>query len=410
MAIQLRLQRVRTAARLTRQLLVRTQQRLTGLDPVGHGRVPRTLQLCTLDVCAVCGKPRREPLRIIYLLPTIDSPIGGNKVSYRHIETIRRLGVRCCAFHAEKPASSYTWFKHQVETLKSGHFDPRSDFLVFPEVWAPLAAKFCVPAALRYAIFVQNGYLAHYSAGFERAVVAEAYRRADLVLSISDDTTAVTQLLYPFLDARQLLRLTLSVPAMFNAGAKERLVTYMPRKLPAHAERVSLYLEQRLPRGWRLQAIHNMGEEQVAATLARSSLFLSFSELEGYGLPPLEAALAGNLVVGYTGQGGREFFAPPIFRTVENGDFLHYMAEVERAIADVESGALDTAAVQEQRRRLATDHSVGRETQLLTKFVARVRTLMQRAEAGAIEAGPPPAEASLTCVGQVLQQQRSSGV
>jgi hypothetical protein len=341
--------------------------------------VPRSLQPCTLDVCAACGKPGRAPHRIIYLLPTIDSPIGGNKVSYRHIETIRRLGVPCFAFHAEKPGSSYTWFKHQVETLKSGHFDPRTDFLVLSEVWAALAAKFCVPAGLRYAIFVQNGYLTHYSAGFEHDVVAEAYRRADLVLSISDDTTAVTQLLYPFLDARQLMRLTLSVPAMFAPGAKERLIAYMPRKLPEHAQRVSLYLQQRLPRHWRLQSIHNLGEEQVAAILARSSVFLSFSELEGYGLPPLEAALAGNLVVGYTGQGGREFFAPPIFRSVENGNFLHYMAEVDRAIADVDSGLLEAVPIEEQRRRLATRHSAAQEAEELARFITRVRALMQGA-------------------------------
>lgn len=368
----------RRGLRLTRRLLTRTHQRLTGLSPVGHGKVPPTLKRCTLDVCSVCGKPGRGPLRIIYLLPTIDSPVGGNKVSYRHIETIRGLGVPCYAFHAEKPNSSYTWFKHRVETLKSGHLDPRTDFVVLSEVWAALGAKFCVPAGLHYAIFVQNGYLAHHSAGFEREVVRDAYRRADIVLSISEDTTAVTQMLYPFLDARQLMRLTLSVPTMFTPGVKERLISYMPRKLAAHAQRVSLYLQQRLPAPWRLQAIDNMGEEEVAATLARSCLFLSFSEMEGYGLPPLEAALAGNLVVGYTGQGGREFFAPPIFRAVENGDFLRYLTEVDRAIADVESGVLDSAAVAEQRLRLATDHSAAREAEQLAKFVARVRTLMQR--------------------------------
>lgn len=367
----------RQGFRFTRRLFVKTHQRLTGLDPVGYGKVPRSLQVCAANTCAVCGKPRHEAARIIYLLPTIDSPIGGNKVSYRHIETVRDLGVSCCAFHAEKPGSTYTWFPHTVASLKSGHFDPRSDFLVFPEVWAAIAAKFCVPAGLHYAIFVQNGYLAHASAGFDQEVVQEAYRRADLVLSISDDTTAVTRLLYPFLEERQLLRLTLSVPPIFTPGAKERLITYMPRKLTEHAQRVSLYLRQHLPRAWRLQAIENMGEAQVAAALGRSSIFLSFSELEGFGLPPLEAGLAGNLVVGYTGQGGRGFFESPIFRPVENGNFLSYVAEVRRAIADVEAGMLTTAAVVEQCRRLATEHSMARETDELAKFVARVPMFMQ---------------------------------
>lgn len=395
--------------RLTRRLLLRTHQRLAGLDPVGYGRMPRALELCTREVCVTCGKPARAPLRIVYLLPTINTPIGGNKVSYRHIETVRGLGVPCCAFHAEKPGSTFTWFPHAVESLKCGHFDPRRDFLVFSEVWAALAAKFCIPAALRYAIFVQNGYLAHFTAGFDREVVQDAYRHADIVLSISDDTTAVTRLLYPFLEERQLMRLTLSVPGIFRPTAKEPLITYMPRKLTEHAQRVCLFLEQRLPRPWRLQAIDRLSEEQVAATLARSSIFLSFSELEGYGLPPLEAALAGNLVVGYTGQGGREFFAPPIFRAVENGDFLRYISEVERAIADIDAGVLGASALQQQRRELETNHSIATEAQGLSQFVARVRRLMGRAAAVGTASPPVPDRPSLSNVGQVLQAEDDGG-
>jgi len=120
----------------------------------------------------------------------------------------------------------------------------------------------------------------------------------------------------------------------------------------------------------------------VAATLGRSSIFLSFSELEGYGLPPLEAALAGNLVVGYTGQGGREFFAPPIFRPIDHGDFLRYAGEVDRAIQEVAAGQLDSTAVATQRRRLAAEHSVSRETEGLGQLVARIRAIMPASHAG----------------------------
>ncbi|HTT03874.1 MAG TPA: hypothetical protein VMF64_01185 [Steroidobacteraceae bacterium] len=376
---------------------------------MGEGRLPRALQLCTREVCATCGKPDRAPLRIVYLLPAINTPIGGNKVIYRHIQTVRGLGVPCYAFHAEKPGSTYSWFPHAVESLKCGHFDPRRDFLVFSEVWAALAAQFCIPAALRYAIFVQNGYLAHFTAGFDRQIVTEAYRHADIVLSISDDTTAVTRLLYPFLEERQLMRLTLSVPGMFRPAAKEPLITYMPRKLPEHAQRVCLYLQQRLPRAWRLQAIDQLSEEQVAATLARSSIFLSFSELEGYGLPPLEAALAGNLVVGYTGQGGREFFAPPIFRAVENGDLLRYVSEVERAISDVDAGVLGASALQQQCRALETSHSMARETQALAQFVSRVQLLMGRAAASVPNAPRAPEHSSVSDVGRVLHAEDDGG-
>ena len=65
-----------------------------------------------------------------------------------------------------------------------------------------------------------------------------------------------------------------------------------------------------------------------------------------------------------------------MFRAVENGDFLCYVAEVERAMADVEAGLLGTAGVEEQRRGLAASHSVERETQELSKMLARVRQII----------------------------------
>lgn len=61
---------------------------------------------------------------------------------------------------------------------------------------------------------------------------------------------------------------------------------------------------------------------------------MSFSELEGFGLPPYEAALLGNLVVGYPGSGGDEFFRRPVFRKVENGDLVSYVEEIMTAISD----------------------------------------------------------------------------
>lgn len=42
-----------------------------------------------------------------------------------------------------------------------------------------------------------------------------------------------------------------------------------------------------------------------------SRIFLSFSDLEGLGLPPIEAALCGNYVIGYHGGGGREYWRAP---------------------------------------------------------------------------------------------------
>ena len=37
-------------------------------------------------------------------------------------------------------------------------------------------------------------------------------------------------------------------------------------------------------------------------------------------MPPLEAAIAGNKVIGYTGGGGKEYWNKPIFEEIQSGD------------------------------------------------------------------------------------------
>ena len=57
-------------------------------------------------------------------------------------------------------------------------------------------------------------------------------------------------------------------------------------------------------------------------------IFLSFSNFEGVGLPPIEAALSGNKVIGYVGGGGSEYWKKPIFIKVENGEIEDFAKKI----------------------------------------------------------------------------------
>lgn len=50
---------------------------------------------------------------------------------------------------------------------------------------------------------------------------------------------------------------------------------------------------------------------------------------------PLEAAFCGNAVVGYTGQGAREYFEQPIFKTIESGNIRAFVMAMIVTIAEV---------------------------------------------------------------------------
>ena len=47
--------------------------------------------------------------------------------------------------------------------------------------------------------------------------------------------------------------------------------------------------------------------------------------MEGLGIPPIEAAIAGNKVIGYTGKGGNEYWNNPIFTEIAHGDISGFI-------------------------------------------------------------------------------------
>jgi glycosyltransferase involved in cell wall biosynthesis len=88
---------------------------------------------------------------------------------------------------------------------------------------------------------------------------------------------------------------------------------------------------------WLLQPIQNKTEQETASMLAESTIFLSFSEFEGCPLPPLEAALSGNYVIGYAGEGGNEYFSTPIFTKINCGDIQSFVAAIINKVNQLDS-------------------------------------------------------------------------
>ena len=121
--------------------------------------------------------------------------------------------------------------------------------------------------------------------------------------------------------ANKIIRVKFSVnEKKFKIYQKSNLITYMPRKLPDHANLLIFYLKNLLPKGWKIVPLINISEKKLINYLSKSKIFLSFSNLEGIGIPPIEAALAGNKVIGYTGGGGIEYWKLPLFKKIESGE------------------------------------------------------------------------------------------
>lgn len=330
-------------------------------------------------------------MAITYLCPAEKKASGGVKVLYRHSEMLSANGFESYIFHPKYPNFSCTWFSHNAsfrkitpqilgvfnrndQISKFKHSGYGDDFIVIPEIWAAKFGVQCLDVGLNYAIFVQNGYfILNGKEEFTESDLKKVYENSHLIMSISSDTSEMISLTYPRISKKKIIRLLPSVSSLFKIGAKENIITYMPRKLSDHAAKICFYMQDHLPENWKMLPIHNKNEQEVASILAKSSIFLSFCDQEGFGLPPLEAAFSGNIVVGYTGQGAKEYFYKPLFREVQNGDFKKYIENICTAINDVETGMPSSQIFLKEIEKLRNFYSNENELAHLLIFASKIQ-------------------------------------
>ena len=274
-----------------------------------------------------------KELKITYLCPisdhTGDGASGGVKVIYKHSEEINKLlspKFKSSVLHPEKVNFYCNWFDYSIEFKRNLNFNPNKEFVIIPDFWAERYAPQCILNNIKYGIFVQGGYL---FGNDNAASTLSAYQNAEVIMTISDDTADCCKLAFPSLSAK-IMRMHYFVDSSkFKPDIKKSdIITYMPRKLPRHSKLVLFFLDQHLPANWKVFPINNMTETEVIETFQSSKIFLSFSELEGWGLPPIEAGLTGNKVIGYTGEGGKEYWKPPIFSEIMMGDIKGFVKEI----------------------------------------------------------------------------------
>lgn len=329
-----------------------------------------------------CVRMQRSK-RLILICPKSNSPVGGNKILYKSIDRINELEHQALALHLRKSFYKgplfkiskffgfesrslesyavdfrYKWFENSTRVYQNGErLSPETDILVIPEVLVSKLATRAMAMGFEYGIFVQNGHLI--DSGLEDIganSLEKIYLNATIVLSISDHTSKLIKMAFPSLPNSRLNRVLVDV-AVASDGTKENIITYMPRKLSLHSKKLLFFMRNCIPPSWSFQPLDQMSEDRVLHALRRSKIFLAFSEFEGCALPPLEAAMARNIVVGYTGGGCEEYFSPPIFRQVENGDYLGLCREVLAAINEWSEWADEPAEIREARIALGSRYN-----------------------------------------------------
>ena len=313
-----------------------------------------------------------EKINIIYLLPEMKGASGGAKVIYNHSLILNSLNknVNSKIVHLkkkllykleeslskriklfEKKYSGWNgkkmkiskkfrpkknWYNDKILVGENLNFDQKKDFVIIPEIWAHFATdlKFA-EKGINYAIFVQGFYHMNSTNNFDH--LKKSYENAKLIITTSKYSISYLRTMFPSIK-KKIFKVNLSIDdKKFRIKKKSNIITYMPRKLPEHSSLLLFFLKNILPKNWKILPLINVSEKKLISTLSISKIFLSFSNFEGMGIPPIEAALSGNKVIGYVGGGGLEYWKKPIFIKVENGEIEDFAKKIIKNIHSYKS-------------------------------------------------------------------------
>jgi len=289
--------------------------------------------------------------------PDFDRPAGGIRKQYRAVDVLNDAGLSAAVVH-KRSGFACTWFEHRTRVVAAADAPVgERDVIAVPEIYGRSILD--LPAGVRQVIFNQGAYLALDTLVADGSAAAAPYvTNPDLaaVVVVSDDSAEIVRYMFP--DA-PVHRIHHGIdPAVHHppAAAPRRRIAYMTRRRSDEAGQVLSLLELRgALAGWEVVAIHGKTELEVAELLRSSQVFLSFSQLEGFGLPPLEALACGCLVVGFHGFGGRELFQPPFAVPVEDGDVVGFARAVEDVIRRIDSDPAAMAAAAAAGAGFATE-------------------------------------------------------
>ena len=222
--------------------------------------------------------------RILYMNHDNPQPSGGVQVIYDHVRHLVRNGYDAYVVHFRscfKPA----WFDGQIPTLycdQPFQVSPE-DLVVIPEDHAGYL-EFFRDMTARKILFCQNHFYL-----FEGLKAGNSLQSLDIagVMACSD---VVADFVRAYLRPLRLQTVHNAVAACFSSRTPKKLqVAYMPRKRPLEANFIKTLcmslLDPTLAVSW--VAIDQVTQDQAAAIMDESALFLALNRLEGFGLPPL---------------------------------------------------------------------------------------------------------------------------
>ena len=258
---------------------------------------------------------------IRFMAPDLPTPSGGIKVIYRFVEHLCALGYDARVWHGTPGFAYESWGSTApVDTGVELDFST-GDVLVMPETggskWSFLAAGHPVVMLVQGMdfVFANSDFLTDEPGAYP------GWPQATAAIPISDAIeTFLGRACAPDFPLHPV---PVQIEDWFQPREKEKRIALMPRRRREDLlGAVQLVRRSGRLRDWEIVLIDAMTQQQVAEELGRAAIFLFGAEREGVGLPGAEAMASGCYVVGFTGDGAKEYMLPQHASVIADSDVV----------------------------------------------------------------------------------------
>lgn len=314
----------------------------------------------------------------------IARPTGGVKVLFEIADGLLKAGYDAYVLipgnlYLDENPSNFrpAWFDSDVQVVNDINILTKDDIVFIHEeaTWAFYEIKKNNP---RHIMINQGAQCTLCIEHIDYKQTHMMYSTALGVVSVSDyiNDTLNTIFDIPYSKLFTVNNINL-ISKMFAPGIKKNKICYIQKissKDNIANKMMVKIMEQRYP-GWEVEKLTDRPQEGIAKAMAESKIFVFFCHDwgEGFGIPPVEAAISGCKVIGYSGHGGRHYYEQPTFTEIEYNDVNVFTMVLDHWVKALEN--ISMLEYNEQARQLHQKLSYQRD---ITLFHNDVKTIMEK--------------------------------
>lgn len=270
-------------------------------------------------------------------------PSGGVKILFEYAQALRECGwdasilIPGAHLYPSDCPKDYKpgWFETNVPVYDDIRVVTKDDIVVMHEegIWCYEHIALYRPRMLMINQGLTSSIMNNVGMNITYDYAKRVYDECEAVITISEAIAEGVETIFG-VDKSKIYTIKNPVDEFFHPEAKENSILVMNKQPDNPAAVMLLKIIDSRYEGWQINHIRNMTLSEVAYQMSKAKIFLFLCSAlgEGSSLPPVEAALSGCKVIGYTGVGSGDYFKEPLFTEIAYNDIGGFVKAIDNEV------------------------------------------------------------------------------